>query len=179
MRRQHAVAGHDDGEGVAPERLAHRARRARLAEPLRDLAIAQRGAGCDVARDLVDATMEGRYVRHVQRHVEQVARLAAQQCTDVVDRALHGGGRHGLARTGQPPPHARAQRLLIRFGQPHAGDAVLAPRDAARAERRVEDGTATKRAPRIRLCRSAGVAPLRGSAEGASGVVHFSAFVSH
>ena len=38
---QHAVAGHDDGDGIAAERLADLARLVRHAQPLGDLAIGQ------------------------------------------------------------------------------------------------------------------------------------------
>src|ERR1700722_5049912 len=51
---QHAVAGHDDRTGIAPERLADIARQLDAAEPFGDIAVSERLARWDGACDLVD-----------------------------------------------------------------------------------------------------------------------------
>ena len=137
--REHAVAGHDDRERVAPEGLTHGARGAGRADPSGDLAVGERRARRDRARRLVDAAVERRYLLHVERDRRQIARLAAQQCDDGGLRALHVARRQAFARARETPAEPRARLGLARLGELHSGDAALAPRDAAATDRRVEE----------------------------------------
>src|SRR5580704_2373330 len=68
----------------------------------------------------------------------QIARLAAEQRDDVGDGALQPAGRHGFARRGKASENPIAGRLFVALRQLHAGDAALAPDDAAVADRRFE-----------------------------------------
>src|SRR5439155_82390 len=68
------------------------------AEPSRDLAVRERRARRDGARDLVDPTIERRHAIQVERDGGEVARLAAQERDDTVDRALDVGRRRRFAR---------------------------------------------------------------------------------
>jgi hypothetical protein len=137
---EHAVAGDDDRDRVAPERAADGLGGAGLAERRRDLAV---GAGLprrDRARDVVDAAVELRDVIEVERDRGEVVRLAGEQAGDRVDRRRDGGRRRGLdgvgKRAGDPP----ARRRVVAAGQLRGDDPALAPRDRAAAERRVEEG---------------------------------------
>src|SRR6185503_3874875 len=72
----------------------------------------------------------------------------------------------GVSTTAKPWINALSSSILIclqYFSLLH--DAEAAPS--------THEPDAAKRTPRIRLCRSAGVAPSRGSGEAATGVVHF------
>src|SRR5712692_7461189 len=76
--REHPVARHDDGDRILTERLSDVPRRLRrLAEPCRNLAVGERGARRDGARDLVDAAVERRQALHIEGDRRQIARLAA------------------------------------------------------------------------------------------------------
>jgi hypothetical protein len=143
--REHPVTWHHDRERVPAERLAHRARGARRAEPRSDLAVGERRARRDRARDLVDAAVEGRHALHVERDVRELARLAAQQRDDAALRALHVGRRRPLVGTRETRLHASARGLLARLGKLDADDAPLAPGDAASPDRRLEERKATFR----------------------------------
>ena len=137
--REHAMARHDDRERVAPERLPHGARRAARAEPRRDVAVRERRARRNGARDLVDAAVERRHAIHVERDRGEIARLAAQERDDAVERALHIGRRRRFARVRKSLQQARARLELARLRELHADDPALAPRDAAAANRRIEE----------------------------------------
>ena len=101
---EHAMAGHDDRERVAPERLADRLCGAALADPLGDLAVRDRLARRDRAGDRVDAAVELRNALHVEHDRREVARLALEQRDDRVDRALYVRRRRRLARVGDDAP---------------------------------------------------------------------------
>ncbi len=139
------MARHDDRERVAPERLPHGARRAGRAEPRRDLAVRERRARRNGARDLVDAAVKRRHALHVERDGGEIARLAAEERDDAVERALHVGRRRRLARVGKSPQQARARLGLARLRELHADDAAPAPRDAASTDRRIEEREAVCR----------------------------------
>src|SRR5450756_3022355 len=55
---EHAMAGHHDRTGIAPERLADIARQLDATEPLCNVSVSQRLAGRNAARDIVDAAVE-------------------------------------------------------------------------------------------------------------------------
>src|SRR5215470_15079197 len=83
--REHAMARHDDWERVASERLPDVARQPTFAEPHRDLAVRERRARRNAARDLVDAAIELRQAIHVERGGGKIACFPAQQRDDAVD----------------------------------------------------------------------------------------------
>ena len=64
---EHAMAGHDDRERVASERLAHRARRAAARRGAPRSRRRRASPGRDRARGLVDAAMKRRHELHVER----------------------------------------------------------------------------------------------------------------
>ena len=137
---EHAMARHDDRERIAPERLPDGARRARRAEARRDVAVRKRRARRDGAGDLVDAAVERRHLVHVERDGGEIARLAAQQRDDAVDERAAPRAAVAL-RLRRETAAACAARVspLARLRELHAGDAALAPSDAATADRRVEE----------------------------------------
>src|SRR5439155_5301892 len=90
---EHAMARHHDREWVSPERLAHGAGQAARAEPRRDVAVRERRTRRNGTRHLVDAAVERRHAIHVEHDGREIARLAAEERRDAVDRALHIGWR--------------------------------------------------------------------------------------
>ena len=80
-----AVAGDDDGDGVARHRLPDRARRAGRAGLPGQVAIGRRLAPADAARRGVDLGVEGRDARQVQRHGGEVDPLAGHVALHVGD----------------------------------------------------------------------------------------------
>src|SRR5258707_15776340 len=100
------MAGQDDGDGVAAERLADLARFVRRAELLGDLAVGHGLAGRDGARHLVDLAMEVRRRLEVERNVAEIDRLTREQRQNAVDGALHAGRWRRLDGTGPTPLHA-------------------------------------------------------------------------
>src|SRR5262245_43092028 len=76
-RREHAMARHDNGERVAPERLPHVARQFAPAEARGNFPVRQCLAGANAASDLVDATVELLQALHVERNAGEIARLSA------------------------------------------------------------------------------------------------------
>jgi len=143
--REHAMARHYDRERVSRERLPHGARRAARTEPGRDVAVRERRARRNGAHEIVDAAVERRYAIHVEHDGGEIARLAAQERDDAVERALHVGRRWGFARVRKSMEHARARLDLARLRELHTDDAAPAPRDAASANRRIEEGKAVCR----------------------------------
>src|SRR5579872_6580984 len=65
-RGDHAMAWHDDRNGIASERSTHGARRIRLTELLGHLAIGERRSGSDGARHLIDANVKRRQILEVE-----------------------------------------------------------------------------------------------------------------
>src|SRR5215218_10113144 len=137
-RSQHPVAGHDDRNRIPPQRLAHGARGRRIAELLRELAVSDRPAHRNRPRELEHLAVERRDILDVERDVGQVHPLASQQRRHPFDRAECLAMRRGLARIGPAPLQPRTRRVVARLGELHADDSALGPRDAAPAERGVE-----------------------------------------
>src|SRR5690606_39325492 len=65
-RRENAVTGNDEREGVLGHRLPHRARRARGADARGELAVGGGAAGGDGANRLVDPAVEGGHAVEVE-----------------------------------------------------------------------------------------------------------------
>ncbi len=119
-RFQHAMAGHDDHEGIAPDRLRHRMGRARRTQSARDLGIGAGLAARDAAGELVDALVEIGNAGHVERDFADVGVAAAQDRDDALD------GDFGCSRAGA------ARALPDRAGTSGGGFPARAPRAIAR-----------------------------------------------
>jgi len=137
-RRQHAMTRHDDRERVLAECLPDCARRTWRPDARRDLAIRQRCARRDRARQLVHASMKSRHERHIQGDLREIAGLAAQQLDDLVDRTLYRRRRRALVHFGIAQDHSPSRRAGASFRQVHAADEAGAPCDAATTNGRVE-----------------------------------------
>src|SRR5262249_2731462 len=137
--RQHTMTRHDDGKWVSPERLADLARETAFAEPRGKLAVGERGACRNCARHFVNAAFEVPHAVHVEGNRGKVARLALEQCGDRLDRTLHMRRRRRLACLRISTHETRAGLRLARLRQLHTTDAARTPRDAAAADRRVEE----------------------------------------
>ena len=122
------MAGNDDGERVARERLADIAARVRGTEARGDISIRRRRAGWQGASDLVDTAVELGKAFHLEGHPRQVTTFALEQVDDRVDHGLDVGGR--LDAFAHPS----------RAGQPYAGDRAVTPGDAAPTHGCVELG---------------------------------------
>ena len=133
------MARHDDRERVSPERLTHGAGRAGRAEPSRDLAVGERRTRRNGARDLVDAAVERGQALHVEPNAGEIARVPAEERDDSVEGTPHVGWRGHLAGAGKSPQEARARLSLVHLRELHADDPARAPRDAASANRRIEE----------------------------------------
>jgi hypothetical protein len=102
------VAGHDDRERVAPQRLADGARRAGDSELTRKFTIGHGHPWTDESRRLIHALVELGYARHVECDERQIDRLTSEQCGHCVDRALHVVRRCRLVRPWKAPLQVRA-----------------------------------------------------------------------
>ena len=111
------MTGHDDREGIPSERLADRARRAGRSETGRDLAVGERRPRGDRARRSVDAAVERRHVRHVERDRRKIAPCAAQEGHDGRERALDRRRRRRLASGRKAPAQAGARTPLASLGE--------------------------------------------------------------
>ena len=138
-RFQHAVAGHDDHEGISADRLRYRILAAAAADKVGDLVIGAGFAARNGAGGCIDALVEHRDPGHVERHIGEVGGAAAQLRTDALDRDLHHHWRTLFARLRIEPVKTPPGLDLPRFRQLHADDAGLAPRDAATADAGVKD----------------------------------------
>jgi hypothetical protein len=137
--REHAMARHDDREGVPSESLPHRAGQALVAKARRHLAVRQGRARGNAAGDLVDTSVKRRHAFHVERHAVELDRGSCEKRRDGVERPLHVGRRRCLARVRETALHASARLRITRLRELRTGHAVLAPRNAAPADRRVEE----------------------------------------
>src|SRR5450631_129988 len=135
---EHAMAGHNDRTRVAPECLADIARQLDAAEPLGDIAVSERLARRDAARDVVDAAVELANAVEIENDVGEVIRPAREQLHDPIDGASHFGRRRSLRNIAMALANAGAGLVLAPHRQLHRIDAARAPRDAAAADRGVE-----------------------------------------
>src|ERR1700694_2815259 len=135
---QHAVAGHHNRTGIAPERLADIARQLDAAEPLGDIAIGHRLARRDGARDLIDPAVEFGNAVEIEHDVGEIVRLAREQLDDPVDRALYFGGGRRLRDAAVALADAGTGLVFIGHRQLHRIDAARTPDLAAAADRGVE-----------------------------------------
>src|SRR5690242_7452989 len=102
---KHAMARHDNRERILPEGLTHRASGTALVEPRGDVAVGERLARRDAARDLVDAAMEGRNIPHIELDLGEIDRLSPQQRDNTIDRASHLGWRQTFCRCRKSMQH--------------------------------------------------------------------------
>src|SRR6266851_6246420 len=135
---EHAVAGHHDRAGIAPERLADVTRQFDAAEPFGDIAVSERLAWRDGARDVVDAAVELGARVEIEHDIGEVVRLAGKQFDDPVDRALHLGRRRRFRDVAMALADTGTGLVLAAHRQLHPIDAPCAPHDAAAADRGIE-----------------------------------------
>ena len=133
------VAWYDDREGVSRKGLPHGPRCLAFTKPCRQIAVRERRARWDPARNLIDAAPERRQAIHIERHGGEVARRATNERADALDRTPHIGRRRCFMRTRKPPQDAGPGRTLVRLWKLDAGDAPTAPRNRASANLRVEE----------------------------------------
>jgi len=103
-----------------------------------DIAIGQRLARRDGARDVVDAAVEFRDILEIEYDVGEIVRLAGEQFDDTVDGALHLGGWRRFGDVAITLADAGAGLVLARHRQLDRIDAARSPSDAAAADRGVE-----------------------------------------
>ena len=138
---EHAVARHDQRERVLAQRLADGARRARLAEARRQVAVGELSARVRCSRaDLVDAAMERRHLFHVERDRRR-ARWSRRAAGSGSDRRRAEPRRASAARcaAGSASAQPRARRRFGAVGQLDRRDSARAPGDAATSDRGIEE----------------------------------------
>src|SRR6266702_3732258 len=135
---EHAVAGHHDRAGIVPERLADVTRQFDAAEPFGDIAVSERLAWRDGARDVVDAAVELGDPIEIEHDTGEVVRLAGKQFNDPVDRTLHLGRWRRFRDIAMALADAGTGLVLAAHRQLHSIDAPCAPHDAAAADRGIE-----------------------------------------
>ena len=132
--REHAMAGNDDGHGVAPHRLPDRAGGIRRLDLPRERAVGGRLAPTDAARGSIDRAVEIAGAGQVERDVREVDALAfhvpLQQLAGLRDRRRRLRG----LRASRPPEQPLLGGGPRPFRQLEPDDAVLAPRQAEHAE---------------------------------------------
>jgi len=132
------MARHHQRTRIFAKRLTDGARQRLVAELLRDFTVGHRPASRNCPRDGIDALVERGRCLVVDDDIAQVARLAAQERGDAVDRCPRIHGRLRLLRAGEAAQEARTRRGTVRRGKLHAGEPAIAPDDAGNAEGRVE-----------------------------------------
>ena len=105
---EHAMAGHDDHERVAADRLRHRIDCAGCAQGRGNFRIGPGFATRNRARIDIDALAESRNAGHIKRDLGEIARGSAQQGGDAFDCNLDILGRAKFAGIRieliEPPP---------------------------------------------------------------------------
>jgi hypothetical protein len=147
--RHHAMARNDDRDRVGAERLAYGARRARLADAPRDVAVGDEGARGDAGGRLQDAALEFGHAPQVERHGE-LAALAAQESPELATKRREAGviahrGRAVLALDLAPEFALGAAHAEIRQPARGGSDVQLPHR---RGESGVSHDCACRRAAR-------------------------------
>ena len=139
------MAGNDDDERVAGDRLRDRAHGARSPDTRGDFAIAAGCAARNRPRERVDARIEGGQAAEVERDPGEIGAFAAQQRGNTIDRRFDTGRGRKFAGIGIKAKQAPPCFDLPHFRQLHANDAAIAPCDAASADCRIENAVPTPR----------------------------------
>ena len=113
------MAGHDDHERIAADRLRHRIDRALHAHGAGDFVVGAGFAARNGAGELVDALVEVGDAGHVERDVGKIRVAAAQQRDNPFDRDFGIQRRTLLARLGIELVQPAAGIDLARFGKLH------------------------------------------------------------
>src|SRR6185295_4844962 len=92
----------------------------------------------DRTRNGVDLAIELRQTVDIDRHVVQIALLAAQERDDSTNRPLHMCRGICFPRAGKTTQETRPGRCFRPVVNLHAGDAALVPHNSARTDRGVE-----------------------------------------
>ena len=146
------MARHDDRERISPEGLPHRAGQAAdrrgASPPRRRTACCPRGwRGRPRRRDDRTRGTPSSRARTPSSSPRPLASSAAMASMS----PLYVGRRRRLGRAGEPPPQASARLRVALLRKLGARDAALAPRDAAAADRGVEQREALHRRSRRHL----------------------------
>ena len=157
---QHAVAGDDDRHRVFPHRLADIAGAlpAGQAELFRQLAVGHGVAEADAAQRRVEFLAEIVDAVEIDGDGGKIDRLAGQIALDVGDERLDPRRHVGRAGAVAFPGEAQLGLAAILFRQLHADEPARVPRDAAFADRGVEQmmmGGLRVHAPKFRSARPA------------------------
>src|SRR6185437_9431095 len=139
-RLEDPMTGHDDDKRVPADGLGDRPHRAGCAKPDCDLAIGHGLATRNVARDLIDPQVERGNPAGIKCDAGEVTYLAAKQRSDPFDRRFDTGVGACFAGLGIKLKKPPAGIDLAGFGELYADDTRLTPRDAATADRRIENG---------------------------------------
>ena len=124
---EHAVAGHDDHEGIFCDRLRHGMDGAGSLQARRDLAIGHGFAARNGAGEVIDPGVERRDAGHIEPDLGQIGRLAAQQRRDALDGALDVRGRAQFAGVGEQLEQPAPGFDLARLRQLHAQNTQTRP----------------------------------------------------
>src|SRR5262245_1432814 len=132
------MTGDDQGNRILPERLSDLAREQFIAKPFCDLSVGQCRTRRDRACDDVNLAIELRQTVDIDRHVVQIAFLAAQKCDNAIDGLLHMSRGLCFLRTGKTSQETRPRRRFRPVVNLHARDAARIPDNSARTDRGVE-----------------------------------------
>src|SRR5262245_49696791 len=125
----------DQGNRILPEGLSDLAREQLIAKLFGDLSVGQRRTRRDRACDDVDLAIERWQIVDIDRHVVQIALLAAQKCDNAIDCPLHMCRRLRFLRTGKASQQTRPCRRFRAVVNLHAGDTSRVPDNSARSDR--------------------------------------------
>jgi hypothetical protein len=131
---KHAMTGHEDREGVSPDRMGGAGR----TKPFREFGEGDGFATRDGARVLIDAAIERRHAVHIEHHIGEIAGFPAQQRRNAVDRDFGIQRGTQFAGVGILAQHAPPGLHLARFRKLNAENPGSVPCDAAPADRRIE-----------------------------------------
>jgi hypothetical protein len=129
----HAVAGHDDGEGIAPHGAAHGSHGPRTAQALGNLAVAANAAMGNGRQRAPDRLLKRR-ADQVQGHVK-VHDLSGGRSPVLVQLQAHLLNQ-GIVRPGRRIQHAR--KIPLPLGEPQTGQALLCAGQQNLAQRGVD-----------------------------------------
>jgi hypothetical protein len=137
------MAGHDDGDAIAPERLPDFTRGAGFADPRGDLAIGERLPRRDGARHRINLPVEGGHAFEIKRNgfeigPDAIGSRARNERDDGIDRRRNGGRGRCFACIRPTPDEPRARALTVGLGELQGDNTGRAPGDATSSDGGVE-----------------------------------------
>jgi hypothetical protein len=140
---EHAMAWHDQGIGIFRQGVCHRMQSARDMQMRRDLIMNPGFAAWDATEIVIDPLIEWRDIRHIEMDVREIDVLSTQRGDDSIDGSRNARRRPQFTGFRKQLEQAPERLDLSCFRQLHADHTCFAPRDAATAERRLENGVPT------------------------------------